>query len=164
MPNALSASPENCGNAIASGHNAVRRQDCESAHLAAARRDERELHVVLADEADRQKRSWDAKLRENFIITGISNLSTSATNLCSSCSGNSPCVMRDREVLSAKASGLRTSRAVVLNYEWFANAEKNLKMSSEENRSLKTSCLSTSKRLPTICQQRAVQLHVFGAG
>jgi hypothetical protein len=72
MLNVSSASSKICGNPIASVRSAVRKQDCESKYFATARRDQREFHVALANEADRQKRSGDASLRKTFIITGIS--------------------------------------------------------------------------------------------
>jgi hypothetical protein len=70
--NVLSEWPEICGSAIASEQNAVRRRDCEGTHLKAMRKNRRRLHVVLADEADRQKRSEDESPRKTFIIAGIS--------------------------------------------------------------------------------------------
>ena len=72
MPNVLSAWPEICGSPIASELNTVRMRDFESIYFAATTKNQRELHVALEDEADRQKRSGDASPRKTFIITGIS--------------------------------------------------------------------------------------------
>jgi hypothetical protein len=72
MLNVLSAWPEISGGLIASERNDVRAHDWESAHSETPRENQRELHAMLADEADRQKRSGDASLRKTFIITGIS--------------------------------------------------------------------------------------------
>jgi hypothetical protein len=80
MPNVLSVWSEICGSPIASERNAVRKRDSEGTHFAATRRSQREFHVALADEANRQKRSGDGSLRKTFIITGILNLSTDAAN------------------------------------------------------------------------------------
>jgi len=72
MLNVLSAWPKVSGSLIASERNAVGRRDCESTRLEAPRENQRELHAMLADEADRQKRSGDESLRKTFIIAGIS--------------------------------------------------------------------------------------------
>ena len=72
MLNVFSAWPEICGRPIASEDIAVGIRDCERTHLEALGENQRELHAMLADKADRQKRSGDASLRKTFIITGIS--------------------------------------------------------------------------------------------
>ena len=71
LPNIPSTSPEICGNPIASERNVEQKRGCENTHLAAAMKNHRDPHVVLAGEAGWQKRSGDESLRETFTDTGI---------------------------------------------------------------------------------------------
>src|SRR5437879_5822017 len=72
MPNLLSAGAKKRGNAIASERNAIRRRACRSTHFADSRKNQHDLHAVLAGEADRQKRSGNTSPRKTFMLTGIS--------------------------------------------------------------------------------------------
>jgi hypothetical protein len=103
--NLLSASPESCGNPIAPGRNTVWRRDCDSTYFAATRENQREPHVDLADEADRQERSGDAALREDFIITGISEPFKLMQRISNSSCGNRPSCRAGRRGILYKASG-----------------------------------------------------------
>ena len=72
ISNILPASREVCGNPIAFGRNDFRKQNCESTHLAAVMRNQRESHIVSEDDTDWQKRSEEAALRGAFMNSGIS--------------------------------------------------------------------------------------------
>jgi len=72
LPGSLSALSELCSKPIAAGLNVVRKQDCERTYLAAAIRNQCELCVVLADDADWRKRNEEAAPRGVFINSDIS--------------------------------------------------------------------------------------------
>jgi hypothetical protein len=63
--------PGICGTAVASEHDAARRQGCKSNSLAGVAEVRRALRVVWRDDSIWQKRS-DTALREAFMNTGIS--------------------------------------------------------------------------------------------